>query len=217
MNQELIKKEVGDCVLHANQMQVANNAQHKNAVEFLKSVKALHKKAWDWATPLVKKTHEAWKEATAKRKELTDPLAEAEGILKNKISDYLIVEEKKRIEEQKKIDEEARKKEAEFKARKEEQAKKWEEKGNYEKAEERRQEAEEHFEPTPVIQSNVEKQDGVSIVTYWRYEIIRADDVPREFCSPDPKKLKTYIDYMKDKSSIPGVKVFKELNQRVRV
>lgn len=84
------------------------------ANEFLQSIKLLMKKIAETFNPIIKKAHEAHKEAVAKKKEHEAPLIEAERTIKLHIGSYL--EEQARI-----------RREAEEKAQKEEEERQKEE------------------------------------------------------------------------------------------
>jgi hypothetical protein len=48
---------------------------------------------------------------------------------------------------------------------------------------------------------------GVSMRDNWTFDVVDENAVPREFCSPDPAKIRAYVAAYKDKAAIPGVKV----------
>jgi len=45
----------------------------------------------------------------------------------------------------------------------------------------------------------------------WKFEIENESSVPREFCSPDEKKIREYVNREKDAASITGVRTWEEL------
>ena len=49
---------------------------------------------------------------------------------------------------------------------------------------------------------------GVSVRHVWKFEVTDANQVPREFCSPDEKKIKAAFEL--GMTDIPGVKFFQE-------
>jgi hypothetical protein len=49
---------------------------------------------------------------------------------------------------------------------------------------------------------------GVSVRHVWKFEVTDANAVPREFCSPDEKKIKAAFEL--GMTDIPGVKFFQE-------
>jgi len=44
----------------------------------------------------------------------------------------------------------------------------------------------------------------------WKYEITNEVDVPREFCSPDDKKIAEHLKTNQDAANIPGVRFYQE-------
>lgn len=51
--------------------------------------------------------------------------------------------------------------------------------------------------------------NGVSVRHAYTYEITDSDSVPREYCSPDPKKIKATVESTREKTNIPGVRAFR--------
>lgn len=60
-----------------------------------------------------------------------------------------------------------------------------------------------------VIPPSTEHTKGVSVRTSPRWEIENADAVPRQFCSPDPKKIQAHLD-AHGLEAIPGVRFFEK-------
>lgn len=57
---------------------------------------------------------------------------------------------------------------------------------------------------------------GTSFRERWRFEIEREVEVPREFCSPDPKKIRAFVSVYGDTKPIAGVRVFKDIDVAIR-
>lgn len=70
--------------------------------------------------------------------------------------------------------------------------------------------------PAVVVQSTVPKQVGSSIRKKHSYRIDDEAMVPREFCSPDPKKIKATVDAYGMGAKISGVTVFPDENEAIR-
>jgi len=45
----------------------------------------------------------------------------------------------------------------------------------------------------------------------WKFEIESAASIPREFCSPDERKIREYVNREKDAASITGVRIWEEM------
>ena len=210
MSEEIKKLEEKSTgiIKQANEIVIISQQQYTAAGVFLKGVKGLMKEINATFDPIVKKAHEAHKEAKAQQKKHLDPLESAERTIKGKMSNYYLEQERKRQEEQAKRDEQARREEQKRKQELDEQAKKWEEKGKHEKAEERRALKEDVMIDAPIVAPQVEEVEGVSMREMWDFAIIDETQIPREYLIPDEKAIRQVVKAMKAKTNIPGVKVF---------
>ncbi|GIW60580.1 MAG: hypothetical protein KatS3mg087_1646 [Patescibacteria group bacterium] len=96
----------------------------------------------------------------------------------------------------------------------------WEEKQKKAVEEERRRLLEQaKKEKDPVKQMEIktvaeitrpQKTEGIKHKTVYKFEIIDENAVPRELCSPDPQKIRAYINAMGSKAKIEGVKIWEE-------
>jgi hypothetical protein len=227
MSQELqvIEKETNDVVNNANSFRVATQEEYDAGNVFLRTVKDLQKKVKETFSPIVKKAHEAHKEAKAQEKKHLDPLIEAEKIVKQKSLVWLEEQENIRLEKEKKEREKA---EAEEKKRKEElerQAKNWEEKGNVEKAEERREQAEEVYIPPAPVESTATKAAGQSIKVTWSAEVVDlmalvkgvvAGTVPLACIEANMPVLNKQAVALKEQFNYPGVKAVSKKGLAIR-
>lgn len=151
-------------------------------------------------------------------------------------------EERRKAEEEARKQREAEQREAarlEQKAReerqkREEQARKLEEQGRTEEAEQKRQAAEEaeaaklreaqerrqaaEMAPPPVVYSapSASKMVNVTNRTDWDYLIEDESKLPREYLIPNEKMIKGTVKAQKDKTNIPGVRVFPKSITSVR-
>lgn len=109
-----------------------------------------------WDEP-IKKAHEAHKSLTKKRAEMLRPVEEKKNILRRKISAYLTEQDRIRREKQRKLDEERELKEQKERDKLQKAAEKAKEKGNYEKADDLIEQAENvNIIPT-IIEPSVKK------------------------------------------------------------
>lgn len=66
------------------------------------------------------------------------------------------------------------------------------------------------------------KSDGATSVKTWDFEITEPEQVPRQFCTPDPKKIRAWMEYFKkigtpiENVVMPGIKVFSKTTIRVK-
>ena len=156
-----------EVVTQAKGIAIINNDTYKSASEFIKAIKGLQKEIKDTFQPIIEKANIAHKEAINQRDKHLDPLLKAEWMIKNKMIEYSTEQEKIRIVEQRKL-EELQKKEAEKLLKKAEKA---EAKGNIEKAEELFEQAEITQSITPLVETKVEKVEGISYKETWYAEV----------------------------------------------
>ena len=62
----------------------------------------------------------------------------------------------------------------------------------------------------PVVHIPQPKAEGVSSRQIWKYEIVDKDLLPREYTLPDDKAIGGVVRALKDKTNIPGVRVYSE-------
>ena len=65
--------------------------------------------------------------------------------------------------------------------------------------------------PPPVkVKPNIPTVAGVKSQLYWKFEIVDASKLPREFLMADEVKIGQYVRREKEKAQIPGVRVWNE-------
>ena len=94
-----INQQVSPIVRKAQEMSIHTGPEMETAKSLIKSLRELKKKMGETFTPMIEKAFAAHKEAKAQAKKHTDPLDDAERILKQKIGDYLDAEEKRLLKE----------------------------------------------------------------------------------------------------------------------
>ena len=55
-----------------------------------------------------------------------------------------------------------------------------------------------------------------SVTAVWKFEITDAVQVPREFCSPDERKIREYVQREKEAANISGVRIYEETQIKAR-
>lgn len=208
----LVEKQAGDIV-------ISSDADYQYAGELTKQVKAAQKKVEEYWEPMRASTYAAYKSVTDHKKDMLDPLKNAESILKKKISGYLMeIERKRKAEEEalrKQAEEEMLKKMAEA----EEAAKN----GDVEAVEYAMAEAEvmEQVAATAVVESQATKVSGISQKKDWKITKIDEDKVPVDIAGivirpVDEKAIMNLIKSTKGKVKIPGVTFEETVNISVR-
>ncbi len=199
----------------ARSITVRDDESLNAASSFLASVKALRKEIAETFDPMIKKAHEAHREALSQKKRFETPLLDGEKIVKRTIADYM--EEQERIRR----DAEAQRRRAiaeiECKKREEEEraleeALKAEEEGRSKEAAEILDKAEAVIEkkPEPVVKvpEKPAMTHGTSIRKIWKWEIV--DVLPNEYLMPNEKKIAEDLRKSGYKLEIPGVHVYQE-------
>ncbi len=222
---ELIESEAGQALENAKGFKITNQATYDQAAGFIKALKSLQKKVEDTFKPIVSKAHAAWKEAKDQENKHLKPLQEAEQIVKRASIDWYEAEEKKRLEKERA--EEAKAKAAEEKRRKElnEQADNWDAKGNAEKAEERREAAEQVYVAPKPVTPTAQKAEGQAIKTVWTAELIDLASLvaavaegkaSSNFISANMVELNKQAKATKDTMEVPGVRFVGRKEMAVR-
>lgn len=108
----VIEKEAHNALQVARDFKIVNNEQYATAAERLKGLKGLMKQVKDTFDPIIRKAHEAHKEAVAQAKKHETPLVEAEAIYKRAMMTYQTEQERQRQEQERKAREAAEREQA---------------------------------------------------------------------------------------------------------
>lgn len=108
----VIEKEAHNALQVARDFKIVDNTQYTTAADRLKGLKGLMKQVADTFDPIIKKAHEAHREAVAQRKKHEQPLIEAESIYKKAMLTYQQEQEKIRMEQERKLREQAEREQA---------------------------------------------------------------------------------------------------------
>ena len=133
-------------------------------------------------------------------------LINAENVIKRAMLSWQQKKEQERRAEEARLVE-IQRKEAEKLA---EKARKAEEAGKTEKAEELRQQAQEKELYVPIVAPKVEKVNGISTKTIWKFEIVDESIIPREYLQPNMEKIGAVARATKGTLTIIGIKIYSE-------
>jgi len=147
-----VERQVPAVMKHAERISVKNEAEKRQAIEFLGNVKEMQDRVKVEREKIVTPAHQAWKNACALFKRLSDPLDEAEAITKRKVSDYLTEQEEKRKAAEAKARAEALERERREQEKLNKRAEKLEKAGKVEQAEAARTEAALYYEEMPIVE-----------------------------------------------------------------
>ncbi len=185
-----------------NAFSITDDATLAEAGAYLRGIKSFIREVKEKFKPAKKKAKEAHDEICTLEKECLGPSAEAETIIKKKLSTYTAEQEKLEAERAAKLA-------AELKEKAEAEAMELAEnlEANGQKAE-----AELALEvgvaPVVVPVRKAAKVAGISYRESWDFEIVDRDKVPDEFWIIDDSKLTKYARAMKEQAKVEGVRFF---------
>lgn len=70
--------------------------------------------------------------------------------------------------------------------------------------------------PPPTVDTYIPKMPGVALTTPYTWDLLDEDAIPREYMTPDRKKISAVVKAMKDKTNIPGIRVRPDTGLTVR-
>ena len=191
-------------------VQITNDMSYAAASKMLTQAKAIQKKVKDYWEPLRIATKKPYDEVLDRKKKMLDPIEKAEKILKKKIGDYTIEQQRKarEIEEQ-------RRREAEAEIdRKLAEAATLEAQGDAVGADFAMAEAEvyDQYAANVTVQAQAPKAEGVSVSKTWAIRTIDPSKVPIVFNGVelrpvDEKAVLRLIKSSKGQIAIPGVEI----------
>jgi len=198
----------------ARTFRVADQATLNKANDFLLTIKAMQKEINETFDPIIRKAHDAHKEAVAKKKKHEAPLKEAEGIVKALMGDYLA--EQRRLQEAAEAEMRRLAREAEQKRIDEENKQRAEaqeaiDEGDFDKARDILAKEVPAAEIIPMpITPPPPKMEGVSVKKIWKYRIVDKNAIPREYLKIDEVSIGIVVRTLKDQTRIPGIEVYSE-------
>ncbi len=200
---EVTEKAVA-LVEQAKGIVILDDEQYAAAAEFLKGIVDLRREIKAVFDPIVDAAHKAHKAATAQRAAALKPVEEAEAIARRAVAKYREEQEAakaaaiKEEEERRALEQTALEVTAESAIAA----------GDLEEAKAIYRDLHQLMkEPSVQVTPKVE---GVTFREIWRFEITDEKALPREYLTPDLKKIGGYVSAMKGESNIPGVRVWAE-------
>jgi hypothetical protein len=223
-----LERQVNNFVGIAGAYRAIDQGSLAKASELLLAAKELETKIKDFFAPLKAKAHATWKEICNTENQELWKLKPVIDALSRSIASYKAEQERKRREaelerirveqEKKRLEEEALRKamEAENRAK----AEKDEAACQAAQAEADRilaQAADEEKKIAPAsIVPEAPKTKGLAMRENWDFEIVDEAAIPREYLIPDEVKIRKIVKAMKDKTNIPGIRVFnRPIMQRI--
>lgn len=213
-------KEVSEIEQCASAIQVTDDLGYAAAGNLLKQVKAMQKKVKEYWEPLRISAKKAYDNVLTKKKEMTAPIDGAEKILKQKMGDYTMEQERKAREKEERLRREAQ---AET-DRKLAEAAMLEEQGDGAGADFAMAEAEvyDQYASGVSVQAQKPKVSGVSTSKTWKIKSIDSSKVPISFLGVELRPVDTVavlrlVKSSKGQISIPGVEIEEDVVMSVRV
>lgn len=203
----------------AKQITVRTMDELVAANELLIGVKKLRRKIDDEFNPGIAQAHEHHKFLVAQKKRFTDPLDAAEWVIKPKIRDFMVEQDRLRLqaEREAELSRQAQEKAAEKIS---DRANELIEEGKLTQADKVIERGVEKLETmkaqAPLIPPKAEAE-GLSVRENWKWRVIDEALVPRKFLMLDEKKLTAYARAMKHQAHEPGLEFYPEKSVASRV
>jgi hypothetical protein len=222
-----IVRQSQDLATQALAVKVANNEQRVTAAEMGMALALMEKKVSEAFDPICDAAHKAWKAATSKRASFLDPLTTAKRHLSAAIGGFDQEQERlRRAVEQRLLHEQRAReaKEAERLRREAEDRQLAEALAATEIGDDDLAEAivsaapvVELPPPAPVIvPTKVQAVAGASTRTTWKFRIVNAALIPREYLAVDEAKIGGVVRAMKEAANIPGIEAYPDATTSFR-
>lgn len=191
---------------------IVSDENYAEATEFLKTVKTFQKRVTDFFRPLKEKAKAAHQALCDEEKKAMTPALDDEARVKAALVTYSEAQERKRLEEQRRLQEEARKQEEE---RRLAEAAALEAYGLAHGDAEMLATAQELVEapvaaPVVTLPKATPAVSGISYRDVWKFRVVNAALVPREYLTVDETKIGGVVRAMKGTVTIPGVEIYSE-------
>lgn len=207
VGQEEIKKEVAPVVYQAQALTIKTAGDYAMAGELCKAVKGGIKRVTDFFAPMVRANLEATRRTNEAKRQLLDPLTEAERVIKRKQLDWYTEQERARAAEQRRLQAEA-----DAKAERERAAllKKAEAVKTPERQEAYREQAATVQASVVTVATAAPAVKGQSVRKKWRARVVDSNKVPRAWLIVNDPALQAYAAATKGAVPVDGVEFYEE-------
>lgn len=203
---EEVETKALSIVDQAKTVKVVDSETYTAAGMMWKTIKDMMKEIDDTFDGIIKKAHEAHKEAIAKKAKYYQPLDLASRQVKKLMSDYDLEQERIRKAEEDRLREIARKEEED---RRLAEAILAEQSGQKEEAE-AILETPVQAPPVVLAKTTPKLTGGPVYRTIWKFRIKNPALIPREYLVPDEVKIGGVVRALKGQTNIPGVEIYEE-------
>ena len=213
-------KQDGLVILYkAKELRITDQATLTQANEYLKQAKQIRAEIDKTFDPHIAQLHKSHKDLLAEKRRFTDPLEQAEKILRPAIGTYLHEQEQRALEAdraRRRAEEEAERKANEATDLSHALIKN----GDIEEAEKIASGAK--VEVRQILDNRPEAvedpiTDNNQKRTTWHFEITDEAAIPREYLMVNETKIGQVVRAMKDQTNIPGVKAFPKRSVSTRI
>jgi hypothetical protein len=191
----------------ARQLRIISTDDYEYACTFLQLIATRKKQVAEAFDPVVEAAHDAHKKSVAQRAKYMNPLLEAEKDVKAKVGLYHSEQERQRRAQERELQQAAA---AQAQADAAAQAEQLEAAGESDLAEIVTQEAAVAPAPLVVLPSPVPKVKGIAQKQNWKWRVVDASLVPREFLSINEAAIGAVVRTQKELAKIPGIEVYAE-------
>lgn len=214
-----LNAEVSLYEIKAQNLEIENDYDFQVVSEFTRGIKSMEKKVKNYWEPMRVSTKKAYDDVISHKKEMLEPLENAERIIKEKMADYTLELRRKQREKEEEL-----KKLAQVEVDKKlDEAMELQANGDVSGAEYAMAEAEVMDGiATTSISTNVKpKADGISMTKTWKITSIDLSEVPDEINGAlirpvDMSAVMTLIKASKGSIEIPGIKFEESVTVNVR-
>jgi len=195
-------------------LRVVDAGSAEKAAALLREIVGRRKAAAEWFQPMKESTHRAWKSVCEREREVLAKFAGPESVTRGKLTAYQAEAERVRraavaAAAQAAREEAERQRIANAEAAMDE--------GDLDEAE-AILDAPPPLVVVPTVQAEPAPElDGVSFSTVWQFEVVDEAALPRQYTTPDVKKIRRVVTALGEGTQIPGVRVWSEKVSRVRV
>ena len=207
-----VEKESSSVVKQANAIVVKDSASYELAGDFLRTIKSASLKIDGVFDGPIEAAHKAHKSMLAAKKTFSVPLAEAEQHVKDKRKIWFNEQERIRLAEQRRLEQEAF---AAAEAAREAELAELRKQHKYRAAKQIAQ-TEIEVAPVAVVAPVAPREDGIGKTVRWKYKIVDANLIPREYLLVDEVRLGKIARAEHDQHPIPGVEFYGEIEDQVR-
>lgn len=196
--------EAAEHLRHAESLEIRSATEYQAAGKLITPLGLLRKKLMDQRLATTRPIDAQKAAVMEKYREAEKPMIDAENLIKGAMLTWRRAEDERQREEQRIANEKAERE----RQRLDKLAEKAEARGDAGKAAEFEQRADAVLAPLATV--GIPKVDGTAVRKVWRFEVTDKDAIPRNYMIPDDKAIGRVVSALKDRTEIPGIRVWSE-------